>query len=93
MRERCFLDRTGKLDALFKAAISDFHLLIAEPLFEEGVSPATANPQAGLGDLDLELVGADARKIHFYYPALGTAINVGRRVPQAPRRSDAMGDG
>ena len=93
MRERRFFDRAGKLNALLKTAISDFHLLIAESFFEEGVAPATANPQAGLGDLELELVGANARKIHLYYPALGRAINVGRRVPQAPRRSNAMGDG
>jgi hypothetical protein len=92
MSERCLFDWTGKLDRLLKATVSDFHLLIAVSLFEKSVAPATANPQAGLVELDLKIVRADARKIHLYYPAISAPVNVGSGVPQTSGRSDPMGD-
>ena len=43
--DRRVLDIAGELNRLLKTAVSYLHLLIAVPLFEKRISPATANPQ------------------------------------------------
>lgn len=80
------------MDGLLKTTVCNLHLLITEALFDQGVSPATANPQARLIDLDLEVIRANTSEIHFYYPALIAAIDVGRWIPQSTRWSDTTGD-
>ena len=80
------------MDRFLKTAVRNFHLLIAESFFEKSVSPATADPQACIVDLELEIVGADAGQINLYDPAIVTPVNVGSRVPQPARWSDTMGD-
>src|SRR6266849_7063575 len=83
-------DRAGKLDDFFEPAVSDFKLIVRNTLTADAVAAQSADAQKRAVDRDLDVSGLDAGEIDFHDPAIVRAINVGRRMPQAPRRTAGL---
>lgn len=81
MCQRCFFDRARELDRLFKLAVCNLHLLVGKTLPVKRIAPATSNPQEWAVQLQLQIVGANAREIYLDHPPVFTSIDVGGRVP------------
>src|SRR5689334_12234020 len=79
-------DRSGKLNRLFEAAVSDLHLVVNETLTVMRVAPAAADAQHRVADFKLQLVRTDARQINLDDPTVFRLIDVGGRIPQPPGR-------
>src|SRR5229473_6033255 len=83
-------DRAGKLDDFFEPAVSDFKLIVRNTLTADAVSAQAADAQKRAVDGDFDISGLDAGEIDFHDPTVMSAIHVGRRIPQTPRRTAGL---
>src|SRR6266446_285574 len=86
-RDRSVLDRTGKLNHLFKAAVSNFELIMRHSLAADAVASRATNAQHACVNRDLDVLRSNAREVNFNDPTVARAIDIGRRTPQASRRA------
>src|SRR5438067_1012503 len=79
-------DRARKLNHLFETAVSDFKLIVRNAFTAGAVAARSAHSQNIAIDGDFDVAGFDARQIDFHDPAIGGAIDIRGRTPQATRR-------
>src|SRR5438105_15789758 len=83
------LDRTRKLDHFFKAAVSDFQLIMRYAFTASSVSARSAQAQHATVDSNVNIARLNPRQIDFDDPPVLGAINISRRTPQPARRATA----
>src|SRR5438105_14564710 len=83
------LDRTRKLDHFFKAAVSDFQLIMRHAFTTSSVSARSAQTQHATVDRNVDVGRFNSRQIDFDDPPVLGAIDISRRTPQPARRATA----
>src|SRR6266403_4481602 len=76
-------DRAGKLNHLFKSAVSNFKLVMRYTFAAGSITARPANPQHVIIEGDFYVTGFDTGQIDFDDPALLAAIHICRGTPQA----------
>src|SRR6267142_1475053 len=76
-------DRAGKLNHLFKSAVSNFKLVMRYTFAAGPITARPTNPQHVIIESDFYITGFDAGQIDFDNPTLFAAIYICRGTPQA----------
>src|SRR6267154_1147079 len=85
--DRRLLDRAGKLDHFFKSAVSDLELIMRDPFAAGAVATRTADAEHRTIERDLNIPWLNSGQVDLHDPAIAGAVHIGRRTPQASRRS------
>src|SRR5690349_6899924 len=84
--KRSSLDRSRKLDRLFKTAVSDLHLVVNKAFTKMRIAATATDAQDSVANFHLQLVRTNAGQIDLHHPAVARLINVGCGTPQPARR-------
>jgi len=83
--DRRVLNRTRKLNHLFKPAVSNLELVMRNSFATYAVASQATDAQQAAVDRDLDILGPDARQINLHDPAIPRAVHIGGRTPQTSR--------